>query len=270
MSGDARSNFGHKVAVSHTRDPTEPPIQLSSTEGACGSADVALTTVKVRPHLKAFADGFLNQDWRRGRAASGNLIPVSTGSTNAVAKVIPEAEGWHTDMAFGVATMFVAVKDMTSVLVKPMTYAEICAVITRRPEDNMKGFFKPSSGGRLAAVVLAWLTTSAKASDTCSALQSVSLGSLTLYSDEVIPHQLSSFKPLLLMALMFLAIGISIGWTLRTWYDGINLVPPVTTSPELTTATKCTQSQTRYTYWRLSPRFVLLAEHEQGCWELAR
>jgi len=93
-----------------------------------------------------------------------------------------------------------------------------------------------------------------------------------LIEDAFLGHEVvrSSFWPRALMVLMILAIGIAVGWNLRAWYAENKIVPPAATLPAATTATKCTQSQTRYTYWRQSPRFVPLAEHEQGCWELAR
>merc|ERR1712137_793811 len=168
--GDSLVIDGHKVALSHTRDPAEIPFIAHGAEYVCESTGVFLTTEKIQPHLKAGAkkvvfsapakddshtvvmgvnqetytsdmqavscascttnglapmvkcihdafgikrglmttihamtasqptvDGASKKDWRGGRAASGNIIPSSTGAAKAVAKVVP-AEGqvdWH-------------------------------------------------------------------------------------------------------------------------------------------------------------------------------
>jgi len=53
------------------------------------------------------------KDWRGGRAASGNIIPSSTGAAKAVGLVIPELKGKLTGMAFRVPTLNVSVVDLT-------------------------------------------------------------------------------------------------------------------------------------------------------------
>merc|ERR1711941_210018 len=85
-------------------------------------------------------DGASKKDWRGGRAASGNIIPSSTGAAKAVAKVIPEVKGKLTGMAFRVPTIDVSVVDLTCELEKETSYEEICAEIKRRSEGDMKGF----------------------------------------------------------------------------------------------------------------------------------
>merc|ERR1719433_2082844 len=85
-------------------------------------------------------DGSSKKDWRGGRAASGNIIPSSTGAAKAVAKVCPELAGKLTGMAFRVPTLDVSVVDLTIELERPTTYEEICAEIKRRAEGDMKGF----------------------------------------------------------------------------------------------------------------------------------
>merc|ERR1712176_1727061 len=67
-------------------------------------------------------DGASKKDWRGGRAASGNIIPSSTGA------------------AFRVPTIDVSVVDLTCELEKETTYEDICAEIKRRSEGDMKGF----------------------------------------------------------------------------------------------------------------------------------
>ena len=56
------------------------------------------------------------KDWRAGRAASGNIIPASTGAAKAVGKVIPSLDGRLTGMAFRVPTLNVSAVDLTCVL----------------------------------------------------------------------------------------------------------------------------------------------------------
>jgi len=213
VDGDSLVIDGHKVALSHTRDPAEIPFAAHGAEYVCESTGVFLTTEKVQPHLKAGAkkivfsapakddshtivmgvnqetyksdmtavscascttnglapvvkaihdafgikrglmttvhamtasqptvDGASKKDWRGGRAASGNIIPSSTGAAKAVAKVIPSIKGKLTGMAFRVPTIDVSVVDLTCELEKSTSYEEICAEIKRRSEGDMKGF----------------------------------------------------------------------------------------------------------------------------------
>ena len=53
------------------------------------------------------------KDWRGGRAASGNIIPSSTGAAKAVGKVIPTLNGKLTGMSMRVPTLDVSVVDLT-------------------------------------------------------------------------------------------------------------------------------------------------------------
>jgi len=213
VDGDSLVIDGHKVALSHTREPGEIPFAKYGADYVCESTGVFLTTEKVQAHLKAGAkkivfsapakddshtivmgvnqdtykpemqavscascttnglapmvkavndafgikrglmttihamtasqptvDGASKKDWRGGRAASGNIIPSSTGAAKAVAKVIPAIKGKLTGMAFRVPTIDVSVVDLTCELEKATTYEDICAEIKRRSEGDMKGF----------------------------------------------------------------------------------------------------------------------------------
>lgn len=79
------------------------------------------------------------KDWRGGRAASGNIIPSSTGAAKAVGKVIPELNGKLTGMSLRVPTLDVSVVDLTVRLEKETTYADICKAVKEASEGAYKG-----------------------------------------------------------------------------------------------------------------------------------
>jgi glyceraldehyde 3-phosphate dehydrogenase len=102
--------------------------------------EALMTTVHAMTATQAVVDSSSRKDWRGGRAASGNIIPSSTGAAKAVTKVIPELQGKLTGMAFRVPTIDVSVVDLTCKLAKATTYEEICAAVKARSEGDMKGF----------------------------------------------------------------------------------------------------------------------------------
>lgn len=102
--------------------------------------EALMTTVHAMTATQAVVDSSSRKDWRGGRAASGNIIPSSTGAAKAVTKVIPSLVGKITGMAFRVPTIDVSVVDLTCKIKKSTTYEEICAVVKARSEGDMKGF----------------------------------------------------------------------------------------------------------------------------------
>ncbi|MDL2324848.1 type I glyceraldehyde-3-phosphate dehydrogenase [Ruminococcaceae bacterium OttesenSCG-928-A16] len=106
---------------------------------AFGIEDGLMTTVHSTTATQLTVDGPSKKDWRGGRAASANIIPSSTGAAKAVGKVIPELNGKLTGMSMRVPTLDVSVVDLTVNLKKPATYEEICAVVKKASEGEMKG-----------------------------------------------------------------------------------------------------------------------------------
>jgi glyceraldehyde 3-phosphate dehydrogenase len=102
--------------------------------------EALMTTVHAMTATQAVVDSSSRKDWRGGRAASGNIIPSSTGAAVAVTKVIPSLKGKITGMAFRVPTIDVSVVDLTCRLEKATTYEEICAHVKKLSEGEMKGF----------------------------------------------------------------------------------------------------------------------------------
>jgi len=113
---------------------------VRAVNDAFGIEEALMTTIHAMTATQAVVDSSSRKDWRGGRAASGNIIPSSTGAAKAVTKVIPELQGKLTGMAFRVPTIDVSVVDLTCKLKKATTYEEICAEIQRRANGDMKGF----------------------------------------------------------------------------------------------------------------------------------
>ncbi len=106
---------------------------------AFGIADGLMTTVHSTTATQKTVDGPSMKDWRGGRAASGNIIPSSTGAAKAVGKVIPSLNGKLTGMSFRVPTLDVSVVDLTVNLKKSASYEEICAAMKKASEGELKG-----------------------------------------------------------------------------------------------------------------------------------
>ena len=104
-----------------------------------GITEGLMTTVHSTTATQKTVDGPSLKDWRGGRAASGNIIPSSTGAAKAVGKVIPELNGKLTGMSMRVPTLDVSVVDLTCNLAKPATYDEICAAMKEASEGELKG-----------------------------------------------------------------------------------------------------------------------------------
>ena len=104
-----------------------------------GIVEGLMTTVHSTTATQKTVDGPSSKDWRGGRAASGNIIPSSTGAAKACALVIPAVKGKLTGMSMRVPTLDVSVVDLTVSLAKPTTYEAICAAVKEASENEMKG-----------------------------------------------------------------------------------------------------------------------------------
>ena len=104
-----------------------------------GITDGLMTTVHSTTATQKTVDGPSMKDWRGGRGILENIIPSSTGAAKAVGKVLPVLNGKLTGMAFRVPTSDVSVVDLTVVLEKAATMAEINAAMKEASEGELKG-----------------------------------------------------------------------------------------------------------------------------------
>ena len=98
-----------------------------------------MTTVHAATATQKTVDGPSMKDWRGGRGILENIIPSSTGAAKAVGKVLPVLNGKLTGMAFRVPTSDVSVVDLTVVLEKEASMADICAAMKEASEGELKG-----------------------------------------------------------------------------------------------------------------------------------
>ena len=96
-----------------------------------GIVNGLMTTVHSTTATQKTVDGPSMKDWRGGRAASGNIIPSTTGAAKAVGKV--------TGISMRVPTLDVSVVDLTVNLAKPATKEAICAAMKEASEGELKG-----------------------------------------------------------------------------------------------------------------------------------
>ena len=104
-----------------------------------GIVNGLMSTVHSITATQKTVDGPSLKDWRGGRAASGNIIPSTTGATKAVGKVIPELNGKLTGISMRVPTIDVSVVDLTVNLEKPATKEDICKAMKEASEGELKG-----------------------------------------------------------------------------------------------------------------------------------
>ena len=152
---------------------------------AFGIKDGLMTTVHSTTATQKTVDGPSAKDWRGGRAASGNIIPSSTGAAKAVGKVIPELNGKLTGMAMRVPTLDVSVVDLTVNLEKPATYEEICAAMKKASEGELKGILGYTEDAVVSSDFLGCTLTSVFDADAGIALTDTFVKAVSWYDNEI-------------------------------------------------------------------------------------
>ncbi len=84
----------------------------------------------------------VHKDPRRARAAAINIIPTSTGAAKAIGEVLPACSGKMNGISLRVPTPDVSIVDLTAVLGKDVTKAEINAAMKQAAEGPLKGILQ--------------------------------------------------------------------------------------------------------------------------------
>ena len=150
-----------------------------------GIKDGLMTTVHSVTATQKTVDGPSLKDWRGGRAATGNIIPSSTGAAKAVGKVIPSLNGKLTGMSMRVPTLDVSVVDLTVNLEKPAKYEEICAAMKKASEGELKGILGYTDEAVVSSDFLGDTRTSIFDADAGIALTDTFVKVVSWYDNEI-------------------------------------------------------------------------------------
>jgi glyceraldehyde 3-phosphate dehydrogenase len=97
-----------------------------------------ITTIHAYTQDQLLQDG-PHSDLRRARAAAVNIVPTSTGAAKAVGLVLPHLSGKLDGVAMRVPVPDGSLTDLTAILKKDATIAEINAAMKAASEGPMKG-----------------------------------------------------------------------------------------------------------------------------------
>jgi glyceraldehyde 3-phosphate dehydrogenase len=100
-----------------------------------------MTTIHAYTNDQVILD-FPHKDLRRARAAAINMIPTSTGAAKAIGLVLPQLKGKLDGYAMRVPVPTGSATDLTAVLNKDITKADLNAVVKAAAEGPLKGILK--------------------------------------------------------------------------------------------------------------------------------
>lgn len=103
-----------------------------------------MTTIHAYTNDQALAET-THKDFRRGRSATQNIIPTSTGAAKAVGMVLPELNGKLDGMAMRVPVPDGSVVDLVVELNTKVTIDEINEAVKTAADNELKGILEYSS-----------------------------------------------------------------------------------------------------------------------------
>jgi glyceraldehyde 3-phosphate dehydrogenase len=103
-----------------------------------GISKALMTTIHAYTSSQKIVDS-PDKKLRRGRAGAFNIIPTTTGATDATAKAIPELEGRMDGLALRVPVIVGSIVDFVAELHHKATREEINAVLKKASKESLKG-----------------------------------------------------------------------------------------------------------------------------------
>lgn len=132
--------------ASCTTNAASPVMQILNE--TIGVKKAILSTVHGLTNTQSVADQPVRDgsDFRRGRAASQNITPSTTGAAIAVTRAVPLLTGKFDGIAFRVPVITGSIADITFVASRPTTVEEVNQIFTAAEADpRWHGIFKTTS-----------------------------------------------------------------------------------------------------------------------------
>ncbi|MDF1523913.1 MAG: type I glyceraldehyde-3-phosphate dehydrogenase [Trueperaceae bacterium] len=106
-----------------------------------GIEQAMMTTIHSYTNDQNILDG-PHRDLRRARNAATNIIPTSTGAAKAVGKVLPNLNGIFDGLAIRVPTPTGSLSDVTALLKRDASKADVNATIKAAADGHLKGIVR--------------------------------------------------------------------------------------------------------------------------------
>jgi len=106
-----------------------------------GIEQAMMTTIHSYTNDQNVLDG-PHRDLRRARTAATNIIPTTTGAAKAVGKVLPNLEGIFDGLAIRVPTATGSLSDVTAIMKREVTKAEVNAALKAAAEGPLEGIVR--------------------------------------------------------------------------------------------------------------------------------
>ena len=113
-----------------------------------------LSTIHAYTSSQSLVDSSDEKNPRRGRSALANIIPASTGASEAISEVLPELKGKIKAMAMRVPVSDGSIIDLTAELKKPFTVSEINSAFKKSAKKEMKGILEYSEENLVSSDII--------------------------------------------------------------------------------------------------------------------
>ncbi len=136
LVGINEENFSRYVITSNascTTNAASPIIAILNE--SVGIEKAMLNTVHGYTSSQAIVDGPNAKDFRRGRAAAANIVPTTTGASEAVTKALPELEGKFKGVALRVPVPAGSIIDITFVAKRNTTVEEVNDILRKAAKE---------------------------------------------------------------------------------------------------------------------------------------
>ena len=114
--------------ASCTTNSASPVIQILLE--TIGIEKAILNTVHGYTATQKLVDSPDTKDWRRGRAATANIVPSTTGAAEAVTQAIPSLAGKFDGIALRVPILTGSIADITFIAKRATTVEEVNKILT--------------------------------------------------------------------------------------------------------------------------------------------